>query len=64
VSSSTAAAIPAPAQPAVTPEHIAALQSQIDGMQKTHEGLFKRLEDKISDLFESKGKGKKGADSD
>jgi len=53
-----------PAQPAVTPQHIAALQNQIDEMQKTHEGLVKRLEEKISDLFESKGKGKKSADSD
>jgi hypothetical protein len=56
----SAAATAAPTQQVVTPEHVAAVQNQIDEMKKTHETWFQRLEDKISDLVENKSKGKKG----
>jgi hypothetical protein len=56
----SAAATAAPTQQVVTPEHVAAVQNQIDEMKKTHETWFQRLEDKISDLVENKNKGKKG----
>jgi len=44
-------------RPAVTLEHIAAVQNQIDEIKKIHETWYQRLEDKISDLLDSK-KGK------
>jgi hypothetical protein len=60
----SAQAASAPAPPAVTPEQVTALHSRIDEMQKSHETLFQRLEDKMSDFFEGKNKAKKSKDDD